>query len=141
MECPRDGVTLAKEIVEGEVEVDICPACAGVWLEPGELQAIEEAHAEQVERIPPRHDAMTAALEAARGKSVPLGNCPVCGKTMVREEYGLASLVMVDRCEEGHGVWLDKGELESIAEFYVRERSEARVPVLVQFLRSIGLKY
>jgi hypothetical protein len=112
-----------------------------MWLEPGELRAIEEAHVEHVKRVPPEHDAMTAALQAARGKSVPLGNCPACGETMVREEYGLASLVMVDRCEQGHGVWLDKGELEAIEEFYLRERAEARVPVLVEFLRLIGLKY
>jgi len=141
MECPRDGVTLVKEHVEGDVEVDICPACGGMWLDRGELEAIEKAHVEQATRVPPPHDAMTAALGAARGKSFPEGNCPVCGETMVREEYGLASLVMVDRCEQGHGVWLDKGELEAIEEFYLRERSEARVPVLVEFLRFIGIKY
>lgn len=36
--------------------------------------------------------------------------CPVCGETM---EFKIVHLNKVDICED-HGIWLDKGELESI---------------------------
>lgn len=140
MKCPRDGTTLASEDQHG-IEVRVCPACGGVWLEPGELDAIAESWAAITERIPPDHDAMTKGLEGAKEKQRPLAECPVCGDDTVREEYGLSSGVYVDVCSHGHGTWVDKGELELIEEFYAREKAEARTPVLVQFLNQIGLKY
>ncbi len=140
MKCPRDATTLDRDVREG-IEVDICPACAGLWLEPGELQALEEAYVEQGKRIPPPHDEMTHGLQMAEERNSAPTTCPRCGSENAREEYGLASRVLVDRCPNGHGLWLDKGELELIEEFYARHRAEARVPVLVQFIRQIGLTW
>lgn len=140
MKCPRDGTTLVSEDQHG-IEVRACPHCGGVWLEPGELQAIAESWAAITERIPPEEDAMTHAQKGAKEKQRPAAECPVCGDSTVREEYGLSSGIYVDRCSHGHGTWLDKGELEAIEEHYARAKAEADAPVLVQLLRQIGLKY
>jgi len=41
-------------------------------------------------------------------------NCPVCGKTMVEEDFGD---VLVDVCKNGcKGIWFDWGELEKLDE-------------------------
>lgn len=42
--------------------------------------------------------------------------CPACSKQMKREPYVEGSEVKVDRCPEGHGVWLDDGELGRLLE-------------------------
>jgi hypothetical protein len=38
--CPRDGAALSEQKLEG-VAIDICPTCKGIWLDAGELEAIE----------------------------------------------------------------------------------------------------
>jgi len=40
MKCPKDGAPL-ETIKVGEVSVDRCTSCAGLWLDAGELEAIE----------------------------------------------------------------------------------------------------
>ena len=45
---------------------------------------------------------------------------------MERQEYGLASGVLVDRCPHGHGLWLDVGELYELEVFFERVRRESK---------------
>lgn len=139
MDCPRDETPLMSARVDGEVVVDTCARCGGLWLDEGELRRLEDLYRSRVDRIPDEPDAMTAALQMAKQKNLPPAGCPTCGDTMVREEYGLASQILVDHCPQGHGCWLDKGELDAIEAFYARERAEARTPVLVEWLRNIWL--
>jgi hypothetical protein len=40
--CPVDGSTLIKS-TKNELILDRCPKCEGIWLDAGELKAIEEA--------------------------------------------------------------------------------------------------
>jgi uncharacterized protein len=42
MHCPKCGQKLAPEKC-GEVEIDVCPSCKGVWLDMGELGTIVES--------------------------------------------------------------------------------------------------
>jgi hypothetical protein len=44
MRCPKCGGKLS-EIAQGEVKVDRCDDCHGVWLDPGELELIAKAMA------------------------------------------------------------------------------------------------
>jgi len=37
--CPRDGTKMEKKHI-GEIEVEICPKCEGIWLDRGELEDI-----------------------------------------------------------------------------------------------------
>ena len=39
MHCPKCGQTLATQS-RGEVEIDVCPSCRGVWLDANELETI-----------------------------------------------------------------------------------------------------
>lgn len=139
MQCPRDGDTLRSEPALDGLTIDACPSCRGIWLDPGELEAIARAYAAHLSRIPEGPDAMTAALAMAKEAGTPLTRCPRCGEDNVRQEWGMASQVLLDHCPHGHGIWLDKGELEAIEAFYARERADARGSVLVEFLNSIGV--
>ena len=42
MHCPKCGQNLSTEKC-GEVEIDVCPSCKGVWLDVGELGTIVES--------------------------------------------------------------------------------------------------
>ncbi|MBN2135246.1 MAG: zf-TFIIB domain-containing protein [Acidobacteria bacterium] len=39
MLCPKDGTELKPEKI-GEIEIDICEKCGGIWLDRGELEEI-----------------------------------------------------------------------------------------------------
>mgnify|MGYP001209415926 FL=1 len=41
MRCPKDGNETFRKNYEKDVEVDICSHCGGIWLDVGELEAIQ----------------------------------------------------------------------------------------------------
>jgi Zn-finger nucleic acid-binding protein len=41
IKCPHDGLRVHRHKL-GTVMVDICPACSGIWLGPGEFEAVME---------------------------------------------------------------------------------------------------
>lgn len=45
--CPVDGAVLAKQIAYSVI-VDKCPQCGGVWLDPGELERIDNDVATEI---------------------------------------------------------------------------------------------
>ena len=50
MKCPKCGMPL-KEVVLGDVHVDKCFSCEGMWLDQGELQRIREQEAGFFDRL------------------------------------------------------------------------------------------
>ncbi|MBC7880063.1 MAG: zf-TFIIB domain-containing protein [Anaerolineae bacterium] len=44
LSCPRDGKTLVmiKDLKAADIEIDICPTCAGRWLDGGELDRLRQ---------------------------------------------------------------------------------------------------
>lgn len=125
MLCPHDGTELRRERYEGDVDIDTCATCGGVWLDPGELEAVMSHvgtdHGRGVART---EDTYGAAIEAAKQAGRAPLPCPVCGDTMERKEYGMASQVLVDTCTHGHGRWLDKGEIGQLEIYWERLRAE-----------------
>ncbi len=93
--------------------IDRCPTCLGIFLDTGELDAIVR------ETVPSVRHANVEKLKQLKremldyNKTVSYRACPVCGKLMNRENYGMFSGVIVDRCRS-HGVYLDAGELQLI---------------------------
>ena len=89
-----------------EFEIDYCDNCGGIWLDSGELElAVGEDRFKEDQLIP-----LKQSTQKARGNR----KCPICTKRMM-----LVSLpddsTELDRCERGHGLWFDKGELEQVA--------------------------
>lgn len=138
MRCPADGAQLTERRYEDDIRVDLCPACRGAWLDPGELEAIEEAHErDHAEELGRMVDLGYNAYELARQKSGRTLRCPRCGAEMEAREYARCSQVMIDVCPEDHGIWLDRGELEALEIFFERSRAETRA-LRRGFFRSLG---
>ncbi len=127
MKCPRDQIELQSQTYEADIEVGACPSCGGMWLERGELEAIEETkehdYSEELARMP---DLGYNAYELAMQKTGRTILCPKCGDEMESREYARCSQVMIDVCPVCHGIWLDKGEIEALEIFFERSRLEAR---------------
>lgn len=127
MKCPVDRTDLLGRRYEGEITVDLCPACHGVWLDPGELEAIEETHErDHAEELARMADLGYNAYELAQQKHGRTLYCPRCGAEMETREYARCSQVMIDVCPRAHGIWLDRGEIEALEVFFERSRAEAR---------------
>lgn len=99
--CPKCSTeTLVETPALGNIPLDVCPGCSGIWFDKGELEAL---------------------LNKSQGGSLPNFNlidpkaegleCPRCKSKMTRG--GLADpLLLVDRCQSCGGVWLDPHELD-----------------------------
>ncbi len=90
----------------GNVTLDICPTCHGVWFEVGELDRldgspwanVEEHHFHETEGDHPEAD------------------CPKCAVLLTPLSPADMPDVIVDRCSQCHGFWLDHGELDRMKE-------------------------
>lgn len=97
MKCPRDDSTL-QTITRSGQELDLCPSCSGLWCEANELARLVGTP----DDLPPTEDLKVDGLRAT---------CPACDVSMTRRYYSQARFVMVDRCPDCRGIWLDDSEL------------------------------
>ena len=105
LECPRDHATM-DEVVVGEAHLDLCGKCGGQFFDTGEMFA-----AFGVKSDPSYWD------RDETGGGVKEGNiaCPRCRKHMLLQDVKYEGThVEIDRCGHCGGVWLDKGEVESL---------------------------
>ncbi|MBK7585105.1 MAG: zf-TFIIB domain-containing protein [Myxococcales bacterium] len=126
LSCPRDKSALETKTYEAKIEVDQCPACSGMWLDKGELEAIQESkendYSKVLENLP---DSVSRSInKAAQIESGPIA-CPKCAAEMDVKEYAYCSQVVIDACPEGCGIWLDGGELQALEKFFERSQAEA----------------
>jgi len=127
LECPRDGSALEAKTYEAEIEVDVCPACTGMWLDKGELEAIQESRENDYRRVlADLPDSVARSInEVAQLGTGPIA-CLKCGAEMDTREYAYCSQIVIDTCPEGCGVWLDAGEIKALEKFFERSQAEAK---------------
>jgi len=102
MRCPHCTVELKTE-VHRHVQMDRCPRCGGLWFDCDELARFNRFDSD----FPLRREAKTS------GQMTSL-KCPRCGSILSRIAYTHGGSVYVDRCISCKGVWLDRGEIETI---------------------------
>jgi len=115
MKCPRCGDGLKTIMYEG-VEIETCPGCGGEWLDKNELapivQTVEETFPEE----------MRSSLDAINKNIFTIDEslenqmmCPKCeGVELNRFNYASSTGVVLDKCPECGGIWLDKDEIEQV---------------------------
>lgn len=94
--CPECGKPFVL-IESGGVEIDACLACGGFWLDPGELSTLT------------RRAADIQTLEGAVDESK--YQCPICDERMQQHRFLVNQDLMIDCCPNGHGYYLERGEL------------------------------
>ena len=111
MKCPRDGSELARVHI-GDVELDKCHQCDGIWCDRGELERIRELQLSQPEE---QLERQYGNPEPRTGETSGYMKCPRCGGRLQGVFYMLGSSIRIDRCEDCFGFWLDDGELDGLA--------------------------
>ena len=114
MNCPACHGNLETVTYEG-VTIETCPACAGEWLDAGELRHIAKARevrfTEEERRALAEVPAVTGiAHEDAKRRLT----CPKCAGATESISYAYDTGVVIDRCRSCRGVWLDGDELEKV---------------------------
>jgi uncharacterized protein len=91
----------------GGLELDHCPGCEGVWFDATELALLFDGHPDLAdEAIAVRPDADTEE----KGR-----RCPMCRRAMRKVNIGTGGGVLVDVCDQGHGLFFDRGEVTALA--------------------------
>ena len=114
MRCPHCDTTLSTIDYEG-VAIETCGSCGGEWLDDTELGHIvrirEETFSDEERRILDGATKIPGIPVADAGRDIV---CPTCSATTVPVNYGGDTGIIIDRCPECHGIWLDGGELEKV---------------------------
>ena len=116
--CPR-GCGAMKRVTLGDVQLDECPQCNGLWLDP---ETFDHLCAKRDQSASALFGAAPAAADGAAPHAAPAPEtvryvpCPICGKLMNRTNFARASGVIIDTCKP-HGVWFDADELRRVLEF------------------------
>jgi Zn-finger nucleic acid-binding protein len=124
MRCPACKSPLM--VVEWrQIELDHCPACRGTWFDAGELDLLlagidltAEAGLRQL---------LTRPETPTDEKRV---RCPRCSRKMKKVRFRDAEDgITVDLCDQGDGIWFDRGEVTALAAALGRSDSTAAAHV------------
>lgn len=123
MLCPVCRQSLV--IVEyGNVELDTCPDCQGIWFDAQELQQLFEIAA-----IPEQYHNLEKQLDRLP-RVGPRRSCPRCGGRLVPVRAPAPhDDLFLDECPRGHGLWFDRNELDSLLTSLLGEQSESLMNV------------
>jgi len=117
MKCPRCNSILQPVEYDGQ-KVEVCPDCKGEWLFAGELQKIVEHHDEVFtpEEIASL-DAVNKEIFTAEKDDKDELNCPACSDVRMEHfNYGDTSGIVLHKCLECDGIWMDKDQLKKVEE-------------------------
>jgi Zn-finger nucleic acid-binding protein len=123
--CPACKSPMVSLEFEG-VEIDRCLECGGTWLDAGELELLVELAGIDT-------TALSRGLREAATLRTGSRRCPRCRRRMRVIEVGGANKVELDRCPRGDGLWLDRGEMETV----VRSFSEGEEGAVAKFLGEL----
>jgi Zn-finger nucleic acid-binding protein len=121
MNCPKCNVPLEAIIYE-DVEIDKCNQCKGSWLDDGEILKIIQTIKETFDPKLIRETLGQGFAGVPKEEQQTVVKCPKCQSAMISFNYDYSSGIILDRCPQGCGLWLDGSELEKVQIF--REQSE-----------------
>lgn len=114
--CPRCRADRMLGRSVGDLQMEECPVCAGMWIETTAFERIVESQQARARTDPTALRQAGPARAQLPAEPVTYLRCPTCGKPMNRKNYGRASGVLIDECS-AHGYWLDAHELEKVARY------------------------
>jgi uncharacterized protein len=134
MNCPTCKTEkLSEKIKIGDVTIDRCPACGGLWFEKDELRLAKDKKAKKAKWVDIeledkkldwfKFDLWKDKVKLKAAKDIKF--CPKCQIPLNKVMYG-DSDVEVDVCGVCQGVWLERGEFKRIIN-YVKDKADYEV--------------
>lgn len=131
MLCPRDGTGLEPKPI-GEMPVQSCSACGGMFLEHGQLNRAAGPTEGDLEFS--TVDLDSRQHDDRYGPAV----CPRDGSRMNKVDFNIETDILLDYCERCGGFWLDGDELGRIKDEVQRLNETGREvpdPLIVRISR------
>ncbi|MCW5938325.1 MAG: zf-TFIIB domain-containing protein [Fimbriimonadaceae bacterium] len=94
----------------GDITVEACFSCGGLWFEQGELGRLVNRYPGEAQEL----DKRVAAQPEASPKLLRI--CPRCLCGMTGFDYAAASVVHLNSCPQCNGVFIEDGELGAIVQ-------------------------
>lgn len=111
-----------------QIEIDYCTTCHGIWLDEGELEIL----------LPdPNEMFLNSFIPDKKNKEKKI-KCPVCLKKMDKVSSG-DNKIVIDECPDKHGIWFNKGELQSVVEMGSLD-NENKIGMLLKEMFAYNLK-
>ena len=107
--CVKCNSILDRATFQG-LEVDLCPKCGGLWLDRGEITRAAKLPEQELGRL---RSLLTSAGGPPPVPTENVAHCPSCPGSLAEVLLGA---VHVDYCNKCHGIFLDRGELQSAVE-------------------------
>jgi Zn-finger nucleic acid-binding protein len=105
-DCPECNIEMVVETVS-DVQLDVCPACAGTWFDPAELRVLLTRDPLAMSVV---EDKAAPAVEQ-KNTGPSLRRCPACKMPLEQYHYLYHSPVVLDACPDCGGFWVEDGEL------------------------------
>ena len=126
MDCPRCGSSLEKRKV-GQVELDECRECKGMWLEQGELEKLKDEEDSDLNWM---DFDLWKHPELFSFETKP-SDCPDCKSKMVAIDYHKSGIT-IDYCPNCKGTWLDRGQFGALIDALEKELQTKCVPEYIK---------
>ncbi len=114
--CPEHNICLQTIEYEGEL-VEQCALCGGLWCSLNSIEAILKKRIQKFDKetIQTSKDYNFPSLQLDMKKvKFEARKCLECGEDMKKHDFSKSINISIDRCLKGHGIWLDKDEIDRI---------------------------
>ena len=115
MTCSGCGSKMDEAVVDG-VTIDRCERCGGVWLDAGEADdLVKKAPKSAKDDLKKKKYELLRQWKVSPQDPRPTDRtCPRCDAHLQRVNYKQVPGLLVDKCPDDCGLYLDKGELAKI---------------------------
>lgn len=108
MPCPTC-ITALKQVSFEGVVIDLCPSCAGIWFDQGELGKIKSTAVHALKELDSLAQQIELSADAILSKM-----CPRDGTLLTQYFYLHTTNIELDWCPTCNGIWVEDGELAKI---------------------------
>ncbi len=144
MKCPSCKKELSGKMKIGDVEIDRCSECGGLWFEKDELRLAKDKKAPEAKWVDVEikdksinwfHIELWKDKMKFKAKK-DIRFCPNDQTPLYQINYG-DSPIKVDVCGICKGIWLDKGEFKEIIA-YIKKKADYEV--LHKYVKNLALE-
>lgn len=144
MKCPKCRKELSEKIKIGDVKIDRCPKCGGLWFEKDELRLAKDKEAPEARWVDVeikdksinwlQFDFWKDKVKFKVKKGMKC--CPIDEIPLYQVNYG-DTPIEIDVCGICFGIWLDKGEFKKIVDY---AKNKADYETLHNYAKNLVLE-
>lgn len=108
--CPICKIALTDKVYD-RAAFSECSQCAGIWITQDNLKQLEYENVNDLVQI----DLQNVPIKPANLPTNTL-TCPKCSDEMEQFHFMVDTPIMLNRCSDCEGLWIDDGELTQMAE-------------------------